>query len=129
MPAILTLQSGAAFARTSNLVSAAPLDTKVDGQTHCLDLTRSWAEPLEGSGNIYDLGENPNVTVNVITERDYLTAQGSGDQISEGAMCERSGTYYYQEQGWNTVQLPNKGIVVSSGAWNSIAGHSIKEFM
>ena len=136
MPAILTLQSGAAFARTSNLVSAAPLEAKVDGQTYCLDLKRSWAEPVEGSGNIYDLGANPSVTVNVITEHNHLTAQGSGDPISEGAMCERGNPpgepYYYNDKdgtGWHTVDLPNKGIVLSSGAWTSIAEHSIKEFM
>ena len=127
MPAILTLQSGAALARTSNLISAAaPGTTDGLGRTMCVDTNSVY--PAGGSGDVYDLGEPPRAEVNIITDREYHLAKNRGsDQISESAMCE-GGTYWYNDRdgnGWQSVELPHRGIVVSSGAMTSIADHVI----
>ena len=131
MPAILTLQSGAALARTSNLISAAaPGTTDRLGRTICLDTNSVY--PAGGSGDVYDLDEPPRADVNIITDREYhLAANRGSDQISESAMCE-GGTYWYNDhngEGWQSVELPYRGIVVSSGAMTSIADHVIDTLM
>ena len=127
MPAILTLQSGAALARTSNLVSAAPTGTTIDGYTYCLDTNSVY--PATESGQVYDLGEPPRATVNRITPREYHIDSNRGSaEISEGVMCEQGGVYYYKDTvdgGWKPVELPYRGIVISNGAWVSIAAHSV----
>jgi len=127
MPAILTLQSGAALARTSNLISAAPRGTTDRlGRTLCLDTNSVY--PAGGSGDVYDLGEPPRAEVNIISDRVYHADRNRGsDVVSKGAMCE-GGTFYYNDRdgtGWHSVELPYRGIVVSSGAMTSIADHVI----
>ena len=153
MPAILTLQSGAALARSSNLISAAPPETTDRlGRTLCLDTNSVYA--VGDSVDVYDLGEPPRAAVNIITDRDYyirkndphsrkidLHSRRNDDhnrendhhsrrnfyKISEGAMCE-GGTYWYNDRdgnGWQSVELPYRGIVVSSGAMTSISEHVI----
>lgn len=127
MPAILTLQSGAALARSSNLISAAPPGTTDRlGRTLCLNTNSVY--PAADSRNVYDLGDPPRAEVNVITDREYYVDKNRGsDPVSEDAMCE-GGTYWYNDRdgsGWKSVQLPYKGIVVSSGAMTSVADHVI----
>lgn len=155
MPAVLTLQSGAALARTSNLISAAPRGTTDGlGRTLCLD-TNS-VEPALDSGHVYDLGAPPRADVNIISEREYRVFRRRRDfradhdydddddddtstpfrgrrrfraeKIDESAMCERGGTFWYNDRdgtGWHRVELPRRGIVVSSGAMTSISDHVI----
>lgn len=132
MPAILTLQSGAALARTSNLISAsAPGTTDVYGRTLCLDTSTVW--PAGPSGDVYDLGEPPRAEVTIITDRDHRVVANNreGGEITEGAMCESVDTTFYYKDGdvWQPVNVPSRGIVVSSGAMTSIADHVIDTLM
>ena len=113
MPAILTLQSGAALAVTSNLISASAQGTTDGlGRTMCLDTN----SVTHLSGNVFDLEEPPSAKVTIIPDRDYRVEDNnkSGGEISEGAMCESDATtFYYNENGWQPVEVPSRGIVVS----------------
>ena len=123
LPAILTLQSGAALARSSNMISTTTSDAKDgDGRTLCMD-ARS-VTPVEGDGgNLYDLGEPPHARVQAIEERDYYwkPSRGGWTQIDESEMCERGGTYTYNSYGPKTVDVRN-GMLVSATALSSFAG-------
>jgi hypothetical protein len=80
-----------------------------------------------------DLGAWPNGSVTAITQRDYrVDDKDSAAKISEGAMCNRGGTFYYeqtgglgyqhdQHPGWNQVNVP-RGMMVSATALSSFAG-------
>jgi hypothetical protein len=68
MPAILTLHSGAALARSSNLIGQAPPGTTDEyGRTLCLDTTG--LTQVTEYGTVYDLREPPSGVVNVIPDR------------------------------------------------------------
>jgi hypothetical protein len=117
-PAIATLPSGAALARSSNLIGATTGTGKdALGRTLCLDTSSKTV--VDG---MIDLGVPPSGKVTAIKERNYLVeARGSADPISEKAMCQAGGDFYYQSSGWQTVKVP-KGIVVSATAMSSFAG-------
>ena len=138
MPAILTLQSGAALARTSNLLVSAAHRGTTDrlGRTLCLDTNSVY--PEGGSGDVYDLGDPPRAELNIISDRVYYADRNgrsdkvgigkvSNKRVSKSAMCE-GGTFYYNDRdgtGWHSVELPYRGIVVSSGAMISISDYVI----
>ena len=128
MPAILTLHSGAALARSSNMISAAPEGT-TDGLGRTLCLDKGSVVPADDYLEIYDLGEPPSADVTIIRgpgERKYFARVGKHKRvkISPDAMCERGGKYYWRSNrgDWQQVQV-RKGIVVSSGAMASISGY------
>ena len=95
----------------------------------CLDTSSVY--PVGTSGDVYDLGEPPSARVTIIPDRDYRVAANnkSGGEISEGAMCESDATTFHYNlndgNGWQPVEVPSRGIVVSSGAMTSIADHVI----
>lgn len=127
MPVILSLQSGAALARSSNLISETVEAGSKDslGRYQCLD-TASVMPADEGAG-MYDLGSPvPSASVTAITERDYFTQPNNGGSsiaVTERTMCANGGTYYHhQSGGWQQVQVP-QGILVSSTALMSFAGN------
>lgn len=99
VPTILTLHSGAALARTSNLIGRAP-GAPVDaaGNNMCLNES-SVAEVLEG-GQRYDLGEPAHGEVTNIPTMDgrrfYDNDQLAGTPLTGQEMCERGGTFYYE---------------------------------
>ena len=131
MPAILTLQSGAALARSSNLISASSTET-VDGLGRTLCLDTNTVEYADGSARIFDLQEPPQpATVNIITPREYhVEANNGSPTISAGEACERGGPIYYKPDSgpWQTINLPQTpraGAVVSSGAMLSMSDHII----
>jgi hypothetical protein len=115
-PMIATLPSGAALARSSNIIGATTgPGTDALGRTQCLN------SPTAVDGMV-DLGVPPSGQVTAIVERDYrVGARGSADFISEKQMCNQGGDFYYQSSGWKSVQVP-KGIVVSATALSSFAG-------
>ncbi len=127
MPAILTLQSGAALARSSNLISPAGHDAKDRlGRTLCLDLNSVY--PAGRSGNKYDLGEPAYGQVWAINDRDLRAEpRFRSRRVSEAEVCRsgkpayyrRSG--YHRDAGWQEVNVP-RGIVVSATALTSFAG-------
>lgn len=120
MPAILTLQSGAALARSSNLISAASSDTRDRlGRALCLD-TRS-VDSAGGSGDVFDLGPTPSAHITAINEREWhVEANRGSDEIDETALCERGGPAFYRDHGWHEENVP-PGVIVSATALMSFA--------
>jgi hypothetical protein len=127
MPAILTLQSGAALARSSNLIGAASPDTTDGlGRTLCLD-TNS-VVPAGRYGDKFDMGYNPTYAkINIITARDYrVDKNNSAATMSQGAVCEGGTPAWFNQKdgsGWQQIELPYRGVVVSSGAILSNAAY------
>lgn len=125
MPAILTLHSGAALARSSNLISASTPDT-TDGMGRTLCVDKSSVVYADDTSEIYDLDEPPYAEVNIIrgpTEVQFYETKGKDFPITPGAMCERGGQFWSKRQGekWVAHELP-QGFVASAGAWASVAG-------
>jgi hypothetical protein len=119
-PVIATLPTGAALARSSNLIgpTSGP-GTDLLGRTLCLDETSGTME-----GGVIDLGTPPSGYITAITERDYVTdPKGSAAAITEREMCTRGGEFYYKASGgWQPLPKISRGIVVSATAASSLAG-------
>jgi len=124
MPLVLTLQSGEALARSSNLISAAPGQRNENRKALCLDT--STAEPVF-DGHKYDLHDPGYATVNVIRDADYypVSPDGdggrSGDPIGADDFCELGGGRQYHDGGWHQVDLPTNGIIVSANSLHSVS--------
>ena len=121
MPAVLTLHSGAALARSSNIVGIAPPGTRDEaGDALCLD-TRL-AEPLWESNQV-DLGEPAEAKVNVLSERVYYPEMNAGGTPHNADLiCNKGGTFYYQQDGDDIpVKLPANGVIVSATAMVSVS--------
>lgn len=97
MPMILTLQSGAVLARSSNMITAASPETRDRrGRALCLDTDSVY--PARGTRDAYDLGEPAFARVNAINERDYRVEPSMRSRsISESEMCRRGVPGYYKE--------------------------------
>ena len=125
-PVIATLPSGAALARSSNVITSSLEGGAHDasGNTLCLaDSSGAVDPPPPAFGTSIDLGTSPNLSVTVIPQRDYrVDSKGSAAAITEGAMCQQGGSFYYQSAGWQQVNVP-QGILVSATALSSFAGH------
>ncbi len=141
MPVVLTLQSGAALARSSNLISASRYATKDRrGRTLCLDTESVY--PVDGSDHVYDLGEPADAHVFAINEHDHRTAPDrNAPRITEEEICRSGRPGYYQgdyewdedddddddddgdryERRWERVQV-RRGVLVSATALSSFAG-------
>lgn len=126
MPAIMTLHSGAALARSSNLISeAAYATTDADGRTLCLDVDSVY--PASDTAHVYDLGDPPYAHVNAINDRDHrLEPHRNAAAISEADMCRNGpGPYYYPSSTnwgqWSEVHV-KQGVIVSATALSSFAG-------
>ena len=124
MPVVLTLQSGEALARTSNLISAAP-GAKDGDDVLCLNVTNA---PTYGSK--YDLEWGSDYTrLRTRTEsfKDVtyhpLVDGGQADEMGllANQACETGGSFRVKP-GSCTVNLPNTNIVVSSSAFMSVGG-------
>ena len=140
MPVVLTLQSGAALARSSNMISASRYSSEDRrGRTLCLD-TES-VNPVGGSDHLFDLGEPPRAHVFAINDRDYRTAPDSNaPRITEEQICQSGQPGYFQsdydfvspdgsddgdgsvyQRQWEQVQV-RRGVLVSATALSSFAG-------
>ena len=133
MPAVLTLQSGSALARSSNVITASSPDTSDRlGRTLCLDTNSVY--PAGNSPGMYDLGDPPQAHVNILSDRKYYvfpdgTTKKSKKKKSKavlmdrGTVCQSGGQYWYDagHNDWREVNLPANGIVLSSGAVTSVA--------
>lgn len=126
MPAVLTLHSGAALARSSNLISGTQYGaTDAQGRTLCLDLDSVY--PASDTRDVYDLGEPPYARVSAINDRDHRFQPNNGsDQASEADMCKNGGTYYYKGDwgGWQETTVP-RGMLVSATALTSFASEIV----
>lgn len=99
VPLIATVPSGAALARSSNLISGATEAGAQDafGRTRCLDLD---SVRRYGSDGHVDLGDPAHGEVALIPDRDYrVQADPRSRRIRESEMCERGGKYYYRRRG------------------------------
>jgi hypothetical protein len=121
-PVLATLPSGAALARSSNIIGYTSAAGAVDrqGRTLCLD-------PRYGDGAVaggVDLGDPPYGKVNAIPARDWRV--GSDDTaapITESEMCARGGSYYYKTfDGIYKQGYVWRGGYVSATALASFAG-------
>lgn len=135
VPAILTLQSGAALARSSNLIGANPYSGASDGKYNCLDFD---GIDRTDKPNVYDLGSPPMAHVTRIDadaryyRRDPDSHHGDhggggygggddNDDVSKRRMCADGGTYYRRDR-WRTRQVNVKrGMLVSATALNSFS--------
>ena len=127
MPAILTLQSGAALARSSNMISASSSDT-TDGLGRTLCVEKSSVYPEDGYGEKYDLGNPPHAVVNVIRgpgEMIFYETKNKSTPISPGALCLRGGPAWEKPDGSQFLLSRDfgPGFVVSSGSMVSIADY------
>lgn len=125
MPALLTLQSGAALARSSNLISATTSNAKDGrGRTLCLDTDSVTRVP--GTDGLYDADDPAYGRVFAINDRQYrLEPRNRARRVSEEEMCNNGGVYYYKDrrrQGkrWQSVEV-KKGVLVSATALSSFA--------
>lgn len=125
LPAVLTLQSGAALAQSSNLINTTPYKTTDRrGRTLCLDLQS--VRPARGrQGNSYDIGSHGYAEVYRIPERDYYAKRRNGRwrPIDESALCERGGIAAHKVNGrMQEVKLPvRRGGMISVTAVASMA--------
>jgi hypothetical protein len=123
MPAILTLHSGAALARTSNLISASPGARDINQNVWCLD-TSTAVDYYPDSGK-YDFGDPGYATVNVFPDTVYESGTGQSKvSMTADQFCASGGSANYHLQGGGsptTVTLQSPGIVVSSNAYNSLS--------
>ena len=139
MPAILTLHSGAALARSSNLISEAPAGLTDADATHTVCVDKSSVTDL-GSG-VYDLGPSRDAHVTMIDNRNsYYMSQGKSKPISPSAMCEMGsvaniedpyGNFYWKDAAtndWRKSQV-KQGFVASMGAYSSFAFDVSKSFI
>ena len=118
MPLVLTLQSGEALARSSNLIAAAPGSRNTDGDALCLDT--STAVPLDGK---YDLRDPGFATVNQIPDVDYypLDSGRSVSPTTADTFCNVGGSMQHHAGGWHQVDLPTNGIIVSANSFSSVS--------
>ena len=123
VPTILTLHSGAALARSSNLIGTVDSASRAknrSGQIQCLDQ----ASAVDGTPAKLDLGEQPMLHVQYINQRSYYRGKSNGQTgdlsrpVSIEQMCREGGTFWYREQSgnWWSPQLKWKA---TTGGYNN----------
>ena len=130
MPMILTLQSGAALARSSNMISASSPDSAVDseGRTLCLDYR--FVDSAYGDGEAVDVDPDGYVSVSAIMPRRYFREPNEGHgEMPPDELCKRGGIGYYKNRTgpWQQTNYVPKGMLVSATALSSIANVDISE--
>ena len=127
VPAILTLNSGAALARSSNLIGAGKYTGQQGGKYRCLDF-----DGIRGTNkpNVYDLGDPAMAHVTRIdADSKYYKSNpdghggygGSPSEVSKQKMCADGGTYYRKDR-YRTRQVKVKrGVLVSATALSSFS--------
>ncbi len=141
MPVVLTLQSGAALARSSNMISTSQYATEDrHGRALCLDTESVY--PVDGSGHLYDMGDPASAHVYAINEREYRTAPDpDAPRMTKEQVCQSGRPGYYESgyewygdgdddddddesryrRRWEHVQV-RRGVLVSATALSSFAG-------
>ena len=116
LPTILTLRSGAALARSSNLIGVSD-GPPADNFYRCVD-----ESSVNRLGNQLDLGEPPRANVTVIRkDGKYSKAADGTDPVAGPEMCNTGDTFYSEGPGgWSPVTV-KKGALVSATAMMSFA--------
>jgi hypothetical protein len=128
VPTVMTLHSGAALARSSNLVGAGPDAGADGGQYRCLDTETVYQT---SNPNVYDLGDPPMAHVTTIrSDTTYyrLETMGSSenlkptDPVTGPTMCKEGGTFF-RKSGYTSGNVEVKrGVLVSATALVSFSG-------
>jgi hypothetical protein len=128
VPTVLTLHSGAALARSSNLVGVGPETGPEGGQYRCLDTETVYKTD---NPNVYDLGDPPMAHVTTIrSDLQYQRLQPAGgshvlrpgETVSQATMCREGGTFY-RNSGYTSGNVSVKrGVLVSATALASFSG-------
>ena len=127
MPIALTLPSGAALARSSNLISGT-LDAAEDsfGNKYCLDASSVY--PSGDSPHQYDMGDPPYADITELPRRRYYFQSSQGlQEVDRPYMCEQGseitpdGEFFYKDGGRQPFQI-NKGCMVSLSTMSSLSG-------
>jgi hypothetical protein len=121
MPVILTLQSGEALARTSNLLSNST-GSRVNNKVMCLDTT---GMPTYDNGKV-DVG-NDLMTVYELPDTDFYPGYESGKSgtpMTADMACQNGGFLRTYETGLqkHEANLPQGGLVISNTAMMSVSG-------
>jgi hypothetical protein len=125
-PAIVTLYSGAALAKSSNLIGTSPNIAAENSKYRCLDTASVYPT---SNPNQYDLGQTPMAHVTQIrtTKQYYPTTNNyspSGPQVTPKQMCSTGGKFV-RKDGWNTYTKVNvsRGAIVSATALSSFSNN------
>jgi len=114
VPTILTLTSGAALARSSNLIGT--IQT-ADGDVLCLD-PRSTNGPIRENPNVYDLGSRPYAEVTQIPSSYRYRAKGSPTEMTPAEVCRYRGPIEVNSGNgqWQERLRRRPGVMVSNVA-------------
>ena len=116
MPAVLTLQSGAAMAASSAYIGSAP---RSGDPVYCMDVRN--AEPLP-NGTTFRFVNTDYANYYELPNGTYHLKQGDKEFIYADEFCRIGGTRHLNDAGWPDATLPTNmnGILVSSTAMMSI---------
>jgi len=124
MPMILTLQSGAALARSSNLISASTASAALDANGRMLCLDYRYADSTYDNTNVVDVGDPPYAHVCAIKDDDYYISSNASNPTHREQMCHDGGTFFRKTaSGFEETNYVPKGMLVSATALSSFAGH------
>jgi hypothetical protein len=124
VPAVITLYSGAALARSSNLISSDNTPGAEQNKYRCLD-TRSVYKT--NKPKVYDLGENPMAHVTRVDSRkEYYKAGYNGPsstKVGADKMCSDGGDFYRKDYSAYKKVKVEKGVLVSATALSSFSNN------
>jgi len=127
VPTILTLTSGAALARSSNLIGTIQ---QAEGDVLCLD-PRSTSGPTRTNPNVYDLGSPPYAEVTQFPQSYQYRAKGSNKAMTPAEVCRYRGPVEIKKAGygdWKELRRHKPGVMVSNAATASFGTRiSIKD--
>lgn len=123
MPAVLTLQSGAAMAASSVYIGTTTRDGSRDssGNVYCMDVRNAEQMP---NGTTYRFVNTNYADVYVLPDGNYHEAKGRGSEyILSDDYCYTGGTRFLDAGGWPQHDMPAgmNGVLVSSTALTSVA--------
>lgn len=133
LPMILTLQSGAALARSSNLISASRPRSAKDSEGRMLCMDYRYVDMViggdgdsdsdSGQGRVADLGAPPYANISAIRRRMYFD-EPEGERIYRRKICKDGGVYSFKKTSgeWAQTGYVPKGMLVSATALSSFAG-------
>jgi len=129
LPMILTLQSGAALARSSNLISASQPGSAKDAEGRMLCMDYRYVDMVvdgdgdSGQSRVADLGSPPYANISAIPRRMYFD-EPEGERIYRREICYDGGVYSFQKTSgeWAQTGYVPKGMLVSATALSSFAG-------
>ena len=127
MPAVLTLQSGAAMAASSVYIGTTTRDGSRDssGNVYCMDVRN--AEPVNEAGTTYRFVNTNYADVYVLPDGSYHDVKGNSKDnpgVLSDQFCSAGGSKFLNASGWPQYDLPagmnGNGVLVSATALASV---------